>query len=363
MGEMTLSPLAYYSARPTLRFDGQDNDLLSGALQSMHMQEQEGGLSRLELSFVAWGLQPGGSVGPLFADEQVLKLGAEVKVFAGEAGSPTEIFSGRVGAIEQAFDTQGPPRLIVHAEDAAMKARLQRRSEVYEQQSVADIARAIAQRAGLTPMVSGLTDTHEVQVQCNESDLAFLRRLLARCGGDVQVVGNELHVSPRQDVQRGSVTLALGSQVHRLRAVADLADQVSVVEVTGFDAAAGAPVNASCSDTAFGPGSGRNGPALLQQAYGAERRQHSAHRTATTQAEADSLARAEMERRARRFVQVDGSCEGNPALRVGTHITLQGGDPRFANGYYVTACTHRFDARVGYETDFRAEGAFFGNPA
>lgn len=157
--------------------------------------------------------------------------------------------------------------------------------------------------------------------------------------------------------------LRLGSQVHRFRAVADLADQVSEVTVTGFDAAAGQPVSGRCSDTAFGPGSGRQGPALLQQAFSAERRQHTAHRVACTQAEADALARAEMERRTRRFVQAEGACEGNPALRVGTRISIRGGDPRFDNDYYLTACTHRFDVRVGYETDFRAESAYLGAPA
>ena len=62
-------------------------------------------------------------------------------------------------------------------------------------------------------------------------------------------------------------------------------------------------------------------------------------------------------------VQAEGACEGNPALRVGTQIRVRGGDPRFDNDYYLTACTHRFDARVGYETDFRAEGAYLGAPA
>ncbi len=363
MGEMTLSPLAYYSARPTLRFGGQENEIAATALQSMCLQEEEGGLARMELVFVAWGLGPQGSVGPLFADEQVLRLGAELQVYAGEAGAPTELFKGRIGAIEYAYDNQGPPRLHVHAEDAAMKARLARRSEVYEQQSLADIAGTVAQRMGLSPVVSGLSDVHPLEVQCNESDLAFLRRLLARSGGDVQVCGSELHVSPRQDVQRGTVELRLGSQVHRFRAVADLADQVSAVEVTGFDASAGQPITGNCSDTAFGPGAGRNGPSMLQEAFGAERRQHTAHRVACTQAEADALARAEMERRARRFVQARGACEGNPALRVGTLVRIQGGDPRFDNSYYVTACTHRFDPVVGYETDFGAEGAYLGAPA
>ena len=361
MGEMTLSPLAYYSARPTLRVDGQDHDSIATLLQSMVLHEQEGGLSSVELAFVDWGLRPDGSVGSVFDDERVLKLGAQVQVYAGEAAAPTELFKGRIGALEYAFDSEGAPRLIAHAEDAAMRARLARRSQLYENQSLADIVRTVAQRLSLTPQVSGLSATSVVEVQCNESDLAFLRRLLARQGGDLQIVGDALHVSPRQDVQRGTVELTRGSQLHRLRVVADLADQVTEVEVTGFDASAGNAITGTCSDTAFGPGSGRSGPVLLRDSFG-ERRQHSAHRVAGTRSEADALARAEMERRARRFVLAEGACEGNPALRVGTHLRILGAGPRWSNTYYVTGCTHRYDMRAGYETQFRAEGAYLGSP-
>ena len=66
--------------------------------------------------------------------------------------------------------------------------------------------------------------------------------------------------------------------------------------------------------------------------------------------------------RARRFVRVEGTAEGNPALRVGTHLDLRGLSPRFDNTYYVTSACHRFDVQRGYETDFEAECACLGAP-
>jgi phage protein D len=362
MSEMQLSPLALYSARPTLRIAGRDDATAAAVLQSLVVSEQEGGMSSLEAAFVNISTRPDGTVGPPFEDEQLIKLGAEIKVYAGETAAPTEIFSGLISAIELSADSQGPPRLLLHAEDAAQKARLARRIAVYENQSPADIVRTVAARMGLNPVVSGLTETAVLEVQFNESDLAFLRRLLSRHAADLQIVAGDLQVSPRGDVRRNEVTLSLASQLYRVRAVADLAHQVTEVRVTGFDPAQGESIKGTASSGALGPGSGRDGKSQLQAAFG-ERVQQTAHRLALTQAEADALAAAEFALRARRFVQLDGACEGNPALRVGTHLKLEQVSPRFDNTYYVTACSHRYDMRRGFETEFSAECAYLGNPA
>jgi phage protein D len=200
-----------------------------------------------------------------------------------------------------------------------------------------------------------------VEVQFDESDLAFLRRLLVRHGADLQISGTELQVSPRKDVQRNQVTLRMHSQLHKIRVVADLTHQVTEVKVTGFDFAQGQAVEGSGSSAPVGPGSGRQGKDLVQQVFG-ERVQQTSHRLALTQSEADALAQAEFEQRARRFVRVEACCEGNPSVRVGTHVTLADVSPRFDNVYYVTACTHRYDMKKGFETELCAESAYFGNP-
>jgi phage protein D len=195
-------------------------------------------------------------------------------------------------------------------------------------------------------------------MQLNESDLAFLRRLLARVDGDLQIVGGELHVAPRSEVQRGTVELQLTSQLRRARLLADLSHQVTEVTVTGWDPARGERVSSTSTGADLGPGSGRPGAQLLRDI--APRAEHIGHVAVASDREAQALADASFDRRARRFVSVEALAEGNPALRVGTHVTLRGLGSRFDNTYYVVRASHRYDQTRGYETEFEAECAYLG---
>lgn len=349
-----------HSALPTIRIDGREEPNLQRDLLMMRIDEQEGGLSRMDLAFTNVASRENGSAGLAYEDERCVRLGSEIKVFGGPVGGPTELFGGRISAIGADHDAASPPRLLVHAEDAAAAARLARRIEVYEDRTVADIAGEIAGRLGLTPVIAALDGLRGTWFQFNESDLAFLRRLLARQDADVQIVGSELHVSPRGEVRRNEITLTLHTDLRRLRVLADLAQQATEVRVTGFDPLVGSAIAASSSAPNLGPGSGRQGTTLFAELFG-PRVEQVAHQLALTQAEAQALADAQFAQRARGFVRVQGCAEGKPELRVGTHLKLERVSPRFDNTYYVTACCHRFDPAQGYETDFFAESAWLGN--
>lgn len=361
MPENPLSQLALYTARPTLRVNGAQHERLDALLLAMKMDEQEDGLSRLELRFSNIASDRQGGADYAFEDERTVKLGDRLAVYAGEENAPQEIFSGFISALEAGFYDDASPTLTLLAEDLLQKARLKRRTKTHDNITLASLAQQIAGDLGLTPQVSGLSANLGTHVQLNESDLAFLRRLLARYDGDLQVVGNELHVAPRGEVRRGAVELGLHSQLRRATVLADLAHQVSEVTVTGWDAAQGARITGRSTGAHRGPGQGRTGAELLGSTLG--RRAHQlSHLAVTDEAEARALADAAFDERQRRFVTVQGTAEGNPALRVGTHVTLTGLGPRFSNTYYLTRACHRFDLECGYETDFTAEGAGFKSP-
>jgi phage protein D len=348
-----------YVATPTVRLNGEENERIASLITSMVMNEQEGGLSSLELRLSNSASLTSGAAEYAFDAGGELELGAELIIGAGDSSTPVEIFRGTLTALEGVFDQDAPPELIVLAEDALQKARCKRRTKAYEDQSIADIARAIAGDHGLTPHIDGCTQNFGTQVQLNETDLGFLRRLLARIDADLQVVGTDLHISPRNDVRRGELELALGTELKSARVLADLAHQITKSTAKGWDVSGGQLLDAKGSEDAPGPGAGRKGSDLLPDAL-AERTHHSCHHLSFNQAEVDAIATTVRNRRARRFLRIQGSTTGTPALRVGTHAKVTGLSEWFSNTYYVTAVRHVFDLRNGYRTEFEGQCAFLG---
>jgi uncharacterized protein len=357
--ERPVAQRAAYSARPTVLVDGQPNALVMSMLRTCAVHEAEGGLSSLAMTLSNWGATAGG-IGYLFDAGGPLALGSAVKLGFGETTSPRVLFEGEVHAIESSAAVGAPPEITFLAEDKLFAARLTRHSTVYSELTPAQVVERIAARLGLQADVGDLGGASSTWAQLNESDLAFLRRLLARHDADLQINGDTLQVRRIADRERGTLQLTLFSQLQQLRVVADLAEQATEVSVSGFDAAQGSAFRATSRGSAAGPGHGHTGAALLATLQ--ERSEPLAPLACRNQAEAQTLADTAFDARARRFVRVHGSTEGNAALRVGTVVEIAGSGRRFDNRYAVIEATHRWDLQRGYQTDFVAQSAFLANP-
>jgi phage protein D len=230
---------------------------------------------------------------------------------------------------------------------------------VYDNATLADIVQQVAGNIGLQPQVDGLTANIGTQVQYNETDLGFLRRLLARYDADMQVVGTQLQASPRSQVQRNQIELKLNVELRSLRVIADLAHQTTAVTLSGWDVKQGEAVQVSSQAGPLAPAQGTPGSQVLLTAIG-ERQEHLGHLAIADSGEAQTVANTAFDARARRFVVAHGVAEGNSSLRVGTFLKLSGLGDRFSNTYYVTRTRHRYNTDHGYETEFEAESSALG---
>jgi hypothetical protein len=357
-------PPPLYTAVPTIEVDGNSYPLIAANLEHLRVTEGLGGLSSLEVALTDEMMNADGSTSHAASAGSPLRLGAGIRVFAGPAEvKAREIFDGQITAIESEIREAGAPLFTILAEDRLFAARRKRRTRLFEASTVKDVVNAIAKDHRLTAEVlDGVEGAASNWLQADETDLAFLRRVLTRWDADVQIVGDRMQVGRIGKDQRALVTLAAGTSLKAARITADMAEQVSGIRLASFDPKTGKAVDAKAECGGLGPGRGKTGADLLAEKF-AKVTMHLGRFGPLSDAAAKSLAKCECDRRARAFVTVTGTALGNAELRVGSWVELVGVNKQFENEYAVTRAVHRWDLRHGYLTDFEAQSAYLGEAA
>lgn len=347
-------------ASPVFTIGGEPVGALARDCIRLVVDEGVEGLRTLEAHFVATGAGSPGPPGDLVhLDGRDFDFGTGIKVSVGSDSEQRVVFDGTVSGIELVLGDSEQPYVVMLAEDRLMRLRMTRRMRTYTDVSDADVARAIASEHGLDAEITVDGPTYDVLQQVNQSDLAFLRERARLLQADLWCSGNRLHLSQRPAREGEQITLTHGADLLSCRIAADLAHQRTDVTISGYDARAKKTIDerAGAETIAAEARPGRTGPKLLESALGA-RASFRVREVPQTSAEATAWARAEMLRRARRFVTAAGVTRGTPSLTVGSRLRLElVGAPFSGEGYYVTQVTHTYDNVRGLRTSFEAERA------
>jgi phage protein D len=348
----------YASSAPVVKVDGSRVPDLARDLLRLDVEEDIGGLRTIALHVVASAPRatPTNDVAE-YLDGSVLDFGKKLEVSMGPPGNEKIVFTGKISALEASFEEGDVPNVTVLAEDDLMALRMTQRSSTYRNVSDGDVAQQLADQHGLRAEVAAKGPTYDVVQQLNQSDLAFLRDRAARVNAELWVDDGALYFATRDQRRGTTITLTQGSNLVAASVRADLAHQCTAVSVSGYDAQQRdrVDVEGSSSVVSAEASGGRTGPDVLQQAFG-ELAGRQTRMVPFLDAEARAFAEAEMLRRARGFVTVEGTTDGSPEMVVGSRVTLaRVGKPFDGNGYYVTRFHHTYDLARGHRTHFRAE--------
>ncbi|GAC1361310.1 MAG: hypothetical protein NVSMB32_00070 [Actinomycetota bacterium] len=349
-----------YVSTPAISLGGQDDPALAQDLLALAIEETVVGMSWCEARFNNFGYR-NGSPGYLYLGRDRLDFGKTRAITVGPRDDSRRVFAGKISAIQADYPLTDPAQVLVFAEDGLQDLRLTRRTRTFEQATTASIARHIASDHNLTPSISLNSPSRKVAVQVNQSDLAFLRAIAREDDGEVWLDGNDLHLQRRPDRDAGTMSLAYGERLLTFSVRADLANQVTELEVCGWDVAAKEAIRETSDATSLGSelGSDNSGSSILSQAFG-ERKEHAVRGVPLASDQARSLARAMYLERARRFVCGTGLTDGTPALRVGGRVTLAGLGGMLDGTYCVSRTRHMFSLDQGYRTEFDVERAGIG---
>jgi phage protein D len=289
----------------------------------------------------------------------LLKFGAQVEIAFGYGDYTrlTPIITGLITEITTGFAEGGTPDLAVAGYDYLWPMTLGKRSQSWSQQSDSDTVATLAKEHGLGGgNIESTKEVHPQIEQNQESDYEFLKKLAERNHYEFYVDENKnLRFGPPQDRGDGIVTLRWGESLLSFRPEANLAAQVSAVEVYGWDPQTKQPIVGRAvagEESGHDPrrqSGGERVRAVLAKAPVLQLRQ-----PVFTQAEARRRAEAILNDHAKRFVTGEAECIGLPDLRPDRNITLGNLGNPFSKTYYLQEATHKFDSG-GYRTHVKVK--------
>ena len=289
----------------------------------------------------------------------ILSFGAELEIYMGygDARSTPIAMSGIITEITTSFPEGGSPELVIAGYDHGFPLTMGKNTDNWTKARDSDAAHKIASSNNINAIIETTTESHPQIEQNQESDWEFLKKLADRNHFELYVDElRVLHFGKPNDKALAVVKLEYGQGLLNFKPEANLAGQITRVEVYGRDIKTNKPIIGIAS---AGEESGLNGKSAgqLLNAFVRDPSKRPVLRLRQpvfTQAEADQRAKAALNERAKQFLTGEGETIGLPEVRPDRNVELANLGIPFSKVYYIQQATHKIDAN-GYRTRFKVK--------
>lgn len=268
------------------------------------------------------------------------------------------ILEGEITGIETHFTDQSQAPIIIYGYDVSHRLHRGRHNRSFQNMTDKDIVEKIVNEAQIElGTLDNTGSPHDYVFQENQTNMAFLRERAARLGFELFIHDGKLNFRKPQAGQE--IELKWLTDLHSFRVRVTSAEQVSSVEVRGWDYAKKQPIVATApkssrdevitqtdngegkdSSTKFKPNSRPKMIVVDQPVFAAK--------------EAETIAQSLFNELSGEFVYADAKGEGDPRIRPGKIVKLN--DMGNHSGkYYVTETRHLYYERF-YTTEFSVRG-------
>jgi phage protein D len=291
----------------------------------------------------------------IWSDGDLFAPGTEVELRFGYLDRLERVMLGEITGLEPAFGGGQPPTLLVRGYDHRHRLMRGRSTHSFVDMKDSEIARQVADRAGLGVKVTDSDIKLAYVLQHNQTDLEFLQVRARRIGYQVFVRDKVLYFQP-PDLIRGAVrSLSLGPEIIEFHPRLTTMSQVERVQAQGWDVQQKVPLEATA-------GVGREVSRMEGKITGpkASRAFGSQHAVISNQPIMDKAAAGQMAFRqfnliALNYIHAEGLCYGQAGLHAGEMINIQGAGENFSGDYYLTSVSHAVTSQNGYLTRFQAK--------
>ncbi len=290
-------------------------------------------------------------------DNPIFKEGNKITIRMGYGNDLRTMVIGKINSIESSFFSSDVPTLTIGGQDLShdyLKKGCPERTFVNKKYS--DIARTIAKEAELDAIVddTGISDPVVFRKKSDVTYYAFLQEMKKKAGGfQFDIVGRTMYFVKPADDENEILTLELKKDLISFRPTLKTAGLVTEVEVRSHNPKdPGNPIVGkapSGSEKVQEPGK-KTGSQIAKERHGNVRKVITNVAVASKE-EAESIARAELDKASDGLIEGEGECIGIPQLRKGVNIRLEKMGKRFSGKYYVKGTTHTMNDS-GYRTKF-----------
>lgn len=289
----------------------------------------------------------------------IITFGAEVEVCLGYGDLKTTPVSARgmITEISTNFTEGGSPELSIAGYDHGFPLTMGKSSRTWSKRRDSDAAQDIASFHNLAAVIEQTKEQHAQIEQNQESDWEFLKKLADRNHFELYVDEKKnLHFGTPNDKGGAVVELVYGQGLLTFKPDANLAGQVSKVEVYGWNRKEKKAIVGTATTGQESGLTGKSAGQLLDNFVRDPKKMPvlRLRQPVFTQAEADQRAKAALNERAKKFLTGEGESVGLPQLRPDRNVALSNLGARFSKTYYIQQATHKIDSN-GYRTRFKVK--------
>ncbi len=279
-------------------------------------------------------------------------------------GSPKTLIKGEVTGFEAEYDATRL-RTILRGYDLSHRLHRGRETHTYKNMTDSDIARQVAQRAGLqVGQIDSTSVTFDHVSQANQSDWDFLKARAREIGYEMGMEDGRFYfrkpVQASGAPQKGdyqshtdSLQLVFGDDLLEFRPRVTSAEQVSTIKVRGWDPVQKQAVIGSAPAGTVAAGI-KHDPKTLANAFGGQTFT-AVNRPLPQQPMVDGAASSIAEIISGAFAEADGVAMGNPNLKAGSTVSVGVVGDHFEGQYTLSGARHVFGEN-GYRTHFVVSG-------
>ena len=284
-----------------------------------------------------------------------IAVGKKLQIKLGYADKKSLVFDGIITGYTVDFPSNGSPSIVVTAMDRSFLMMKTAHSKVWNKMKDSDVVRQIAGNYGLTADLDDTTVTKNMIEQIGVSDYHFIRSLAMDNDRHFYVEASKLIFKKPKTSGTPLITLKYGKNLVSFTLTVDASSQTSKVTVRGYDVDKMEAIESVASSVTIIGSNSKSGPSVASML--SSQKMEVVYTQAASKDEAQSLAKAMLDRISRELVAGSGTSVGFPELKPGELIKIEGlSSEKLDQLLRLTKVTHRIDATDGYMIYFETEG-------